>query len=336
MYRYGTKFKSPQCGRRKTMLRTSPLETRIRVSNKPIKIYRDDSGNKWVAAKNNTDYEIEIKNNSDDNVMAVISVDGVNVITGKEAVVKCKNGYVVNQHSSLIIPGWRISEDAVKAFKFLNNSQDSYAVKLGAKQENIGVIGFAFFKAKELDLTNGTVYHYYYDYCYGYRWPYYYPVTPIPYVPNPSPWWPVTIYSGSTGASSSSFTVDNTNSDHYNVVLTSSSGANTANTAYNCDVTDTANVSDSLNIEANSISNTSGVDDSTLTTNSSFDMATGKGEEIENHVEIDEEIPDSILISQDAIYYDSYENLKRKGIIRDKTNSLPKPFKNTNGFCPDL
>lgn len=122
--------------------------TRIVVKTKngwhPIQIYKDKDGKNWVEAKDGTEFGLEIKNNYSGKIMVVSSVDGLNIITGKPAELKNENGYVINGNSKIIIDGWRISNNAVRAFTF-SNKKNSYASKLGADISNIGCIGFAFF-----------------------------------------------------------------------------------------------------------------------------------------------------------------------------------------------
>jgi hypothetical protein len=119
-------------------------------SYKPIKIYHDNNGRKWVEARPGTEYVLEIKNNNYDRYLSVVSVDGLNVISGDTAELKAEDGYVLNAKQSLKISGWRTSMDKVRKFVFSEKS-DSYAKKLGASTANVGVIGFAFFKEKRVN-----------------------------------------------------------------------------------------------------------------------------------------------------------------------------------------
>lgn len=97
-----------------------------------------------------------MKNKSYQRKLCIVSVDGINVITGKEAVVAPEDGYIVDGYNTLKIDGWRISDFQVKEFLFTYNKNKSYAVKLGAK-DNLGVIGFAFYSELQ-SIANTTVY----------------------------------------------------------------------------------------------------------------------------------------------------------------------------------
>jgi hypothetical protein len=75
----------------------------------------------------------------------VLSVDGVNAVTGETAAVS-QNGYVLDAHERSEITGWRKSLEEVAAFVFAPLSQ-SYAGKTG-RPENVGVIGVAVFRER--------------------------------------------------------------------------------------------------------------------------------------------------------------------------------------------
>ena len=125
---------------------------------RPIRIYTDDSGKKWVEARNGTKFVIEVKNNSYQKILSVISVDGLSILTGERAVLQPKNGYVVNPYSNIKLNGWRTSLDKVREFVFTANKKETYSHKLGADESNIGVIGFAFYKEKIKPITSISSY----------------------------------------------------------------------------------------------------------------------------------------------------------------------------------
>jgi len=116
----------------------------ILVNGNRCKFYYHE-GKTYIEAKQGSEYEIEIKNNSWGRVEAVCSVDGLSVMTGKPADEK-ENGYVVDAYHPLKIKGFRYSDDAVGSFKFeLKNN--SYAASKGKKSKrNCGVIGIRLFE----------------------------------------------------------------------------------------------------------------------------------------------------------------------------------------------
>ena len=62
-------------------------------------------------------------------LLAVVSVDGVNVVTGETAA-PAQGGYVIDSWRNLDITGWRKSDAEVAAFHF-TASQASYAARTG-------------------------------------------------------------------------------------------------------------------------------------------------------------------------------------------------------------
>ena len=103
-------------------------------------------GEYWVAGRPGTTYAIEIHNHLDERVLAVTSVDGVNVISGATAAWN-QTGYVFRPQQNYRITGWRKSDDEVAAFTF-TASPNSYAARTG-RPANVGVIGVAVFRERQ-------------------------------------------------------------------------------------------------------------------------------------------------------------------------------------------
>jgi hypothetical protein len=75
----------------------------------------------------------------------VVSVDGVNVLSGETATTQ-QSGYVVTRREKLAIRGWRKSMGEIAAFYFTSLG-DSYAARTG-RPDNVGVIGVALYRRK--------------------------------------------------------------------------------------------------------------------------------------------------------------------------------------------
>jgi hypothetical protein len=90
-----------------------------------------------------TEYVIRVRNNGPRRVEAVVSVDGLSVISGRPASEE-QRGYLVDPYSEILIKGWRRSRDTVAAFTFEDRDQ-SYASRMG-HPENVGVIGLVAFE----------------------------------------------------------------------------------------------------------------------------------------------------------------------------------------------
>lgn len=76
-------------------------------------------------------------------LLSVISVDGLNIITGEEAGYS-DPGYVLQPGQTILISGWRRSDDEVAAFEFTPKT-GSYSNRMGKGTSNVGVIGVAVF-----------------------------------------------------------------------------------------------------------------------------------------------------------------------------------------------
>jgi hypothetical protein len=102
-------------------------------------------GERQIAGEPGREYEIRLRNRAGARVLAVTSVDGVNVISGKSAS-PSQSGYVIGPWDHVAIDGWRKSMDEVAAFYF-TALPDSYAARTG-RPDNVGVIGVALFRER--------------------------------------------------------------------------------------------------------------------------------------------------------------------------------------------
>jgi len=100
------------------------------------------AGQDYVAGNDGQRYVIQIENQTGNRFEAVATVDGLDVIDGKDGSIS-KRGYLINPWSTLQIDGFRRSQSAVAAFRF-GAVKDSYAARKG-NDRNVGVIGVAFF-----------------------------------------------------------------------------------------------------------------------------------------------------------------------------------------------
>ncbi len=121
------------------------VEVRDRRSGEVLPVYWHE-GERHIAGEPGREYEIRLRNRSSTRVLAVTSVDGVNVITGRTASI-LGSGYVLDPRGTVAIDGWRKSMDEVAAFYF-TALPDSYAARTG-RPDNVGVLGVALFRERE-------------------------------------------------------------------------------------------------------------------------------------------------------------------------------------------
>lgn len=102
-------------------------------------------GEYWITGRPGARYAIEIRNSTDARLLAVTSVDGVNVISGATAAWQ-QTGYVFDPREHYQVTGWRKSNEEVAAF-FFTDLSNSYAARTG-RPANVGVIGLALFRER--------------------------------------------------------------------------------------------------------------------------------------------------------------------------------------------
>ena len=104
-------------------------------------------GRAYVVGKPGNEYQVSVRNRQGADVLAVMSVDGVNVVTGETAH-PMQSGYVLSPWGGLEVRGWRKNLARTAAFYF-TELHDSYAARTG-RPENVGVIGVALYRRKAM------------------------------------------------------------------------------------------------------------------------------------------------------------------------------------------
>ncbi|HOT88701.1 MAG TPA: hypothetical protein PLC59_00265 [Bacteroidales bacterium] len=127
----------------------------ILIDNKPIRKFPFED-KIYIEARKDKEYSIRIKNNSTHRILAVTSVDGLNVLTGKFDT-EYSDGYVINGYNSLIIDGFRVSDEKVAGFIFDYKDKSYAASKKDGSEKNVGVIGVRIFEEKFVPFLWNTV-----------------------------------------------------------------------------------------------------------------------------------------------------------------------------------
>lgn len=122
---------------------TGPVHLTVidRDSGQALTQHRQD-GQRWIAGQQGHRYSVRLRNGSAERVLVVLSVDGLNAISG-EVAAPDQTGYVLNPWQTTDIHGWRKSADEVAQFVFTDPDR-SYAART-RRPANIGVIGVAVF-----------------------------------------------------------------------------------------------------------------------------------------------------------------------------------------------
>jgi len=115
-----------------------------RAQNRTLPVYVHE-GRHFVVGHPGNEYEIRLRNRQRTDILTVVSVDGVDVITGDTADWQ-QSGYVLGAQQGFGVKGWRKSLERTAAFYF-TALPDSYAARTG-RPDHVGVIGVAVFRKK--------------------------------------------------------------------------------------------------------------------------------------------------------------------------------------------
>lgn len=112
-----------------------------RATGSVLPVFEKD-GRLYIVGFPGHEYAVRIQNRTGERILAVTSVDGVNVVSGETAT-PSQSGYVLEPWGSVEIAGWRKSLSRTAAFFFTEHS-NSYAARTG-RPFDVGVIGVAVF-----------------------------------------------------------------------------------------------------------------------------------------------------------------------------------------------
>lgn len=128
-------------------------------------------GKTYIEAKKDSEYAIEIKNNSWEKILTVISVDGLNIIDGETAEPN-GSGYVIDKYTSQKFFGFQYSSEKVAKFTFGDLGTGYASSKKDGSEKNSGIIGVRIWNEVPKTSPVPTIkpyyvdhmhHHYYYD-----------------------------------------------------------------------------------------------------------------------------------------------------------------------------
>ncbi len=105
-------------------------------------------GRDYLAGEPGHRFSVSLRNLTGERVLAVLSVDGVNAISGQTAGAS-QAGYVLDPWQQVEVRGWRKSYSDIAEFYF-TDLPNSYAARTG-RPDNVGVIGVAAFRERRVE-----------------------------------------------------------------------------------------------------------------------------------------------------------------------------------------
>jgi hypothetical protein len=293
-------------------------EINVLVNGSRCKQY-NHNGKIYIEAKQGSEYVIEVKNNNWQRILAVCSVDGLDILNGKPAVEDAP-GYVIPGYMSSKFDGFRLSNEKVAKFVF-DYKNTSYAASKGdGSERNVGVIGARLFTEKvKPPVVVHQVNHVHYN---NPRWwDQYGSTTGQPYPSTP------TIWCDTLGCANDSITScadDWMNKELERGLMDMDDGSSAEK--YCCDNIPTKGATKGSPLRARSAPRTLGL--CSMPEPKGFDMGTKFGESKESKViEVDFE-KGTLILPTTNIYYASRQSLIEMGIPLgcEKQVSFPEAF----------
>jgi hypothetical protein len=127
-------------------IRGDAVEMWATSGGEELSIYKVE-GRNYLLGRMGDEYQIWVANRTDARIEVVISVDGRDVISGKNANYLDDRGYVLSPGEEISVEGFRKSLREVAAFEF-SSVRESYGARMG-DDSNVGVIGLAVFDEGE-------------------------------------------------------------------------------------------------------------------------------------------------------------------------------------------
>ncbi len=141
---------------KKEIMKKSQCELTVCINGKPVREYANE-GRAYVEAKPGSTYSLKFKNNTWGRILAVFSVDGIDVLKGKSAS-DADTGYVISAQSTVEIKGFRIDNDKEASFKFFEKGNGNGYAEFKGDASSSGVIGVRVFSEKEKPVVVKTVF----------------------------------------------------------------------------------------------------------------------------------------------------------------------------------
>ncbi len=121
----------------------------VQIDGRPASLYPapDGSGRYYLEARAGSRYAVALANRTGDRVGVVLTVDGLNAISGERDTGRGRM-YVLDPWQATSVQGWRSSLQEVRRFTFVDERR-SYATRSGKANEKMGWIEVAVYRERQ-------------------------------------------------------------------------------------------------------------------------------------------------------------------------------------------
>lgn len=127
----------------------------VHINGKSIKRFSHE-GKLFIEGHHDSEYAIRVQNNTNRRVLAILSVDGVNVVNGTEAK-EASTGYVIAAYGAITVKGFRESNDHIGTFKFSTKEKSYTKTTATGSMQDCGVIGCMIVEEKVKPISIPTM-----------------------------------------------------------------------------------------------------------------------------------------------------------------------------------
>ncbi len=124
------------------------VDVRVEVAGSTVPLYPSPrwDGRRYFEAHRGQEYAITLRNTTSERIGVLISVDGLNVISGqRSALASGETMYVLDPWGTATIRGWRTSLDDIRRFVFVDEER-SYASRTGQANGDLGWVRVLAFR----------------------------------------------------------------------------------------------------------------------------------------------------------------------------------------------
>jgi hypothetical protein len=124
------------------------VSVEVEGASAPLYSAVDGSGRYYLEARQGSRYTLRLANRTGERVAVLMTVDGLNVISGERQLITQRGRmYVLDPWESADIQGWRTSLDDVRRFTFVDEKA-SYAARSGKANSHMGWIELAVYRER--------------------------------------------------------------------------------------------------------------------------------------------------------------------------------------------